>query len=126
MVDAAKSIESNSKTLLDKEKYEIKSKDIISFKEKYVITILREEVTREDHLQRVELSKNNLSKGLSNWEDALGKSVVVTNLETNESITYKTISDAAGQLNVSRRTLSRRIEDKKVFNKLYRISYASL
>ena len=34
------------------------------------------------------------------------------------------MSDAARQLNVSRKTISRRIEDQKVLNGLYKISYA--
>lgn len=69
------------------------------------------------------MGKNNLSKGLTNWKNALVKAVVVTNVVTNDSVSYNTISDAARALNVSRKTISRRIEDQKVLNNLYKISY---
>ena len=70
------------------------------------------------------MAKNNISKGLTNLENALGKKVVVSNVATNESVIYNTMSDAARQLNVSRKTISRRIDDQKVLNGLYKISYA--
>ena len=124
MVKVAKAINSHSKTLLEKGKYDLKSKDIIPFKGRYVITIIREGITRADLHKKVEIAKNNISKGLTNWEVALGKEVVVNNVVTNDSVSYSTISDAARQLNVCRKTISRRIEDQKVLKNLYRISYA--
>jgi hypothetical protein len=124
VAEAAKAIKSHSKTLWEKEKSEQKSKDVIPNKGRYVITIIRDGVNRADHLKRVEKARNNLSKGLANWKDALGKVVVVTNVVTNDLVSYNTISDAARALNVSIRTISRRIEDQKVLNGLYRISYS--
>lgn len=124
VVEAANAIQSESKTLLEKGKYEQVNKDVIPYKGRYVITILREGITRAYHLKKVELARNNIFKGLANWKDALGKQVVVTNVVTNDSVSYNTISDAASALNVSRRTISRRIEDQKVLNDLYRIYYA--
>lgn len=121
---ASKAINSNSKSLLEREKYDHKSIDIIPYKGRYVITILREGITRADHLKKVELAKNNLSKGLTNWENASVKGVVVTNVITNDSVSYNTIIDAARALNVSRKTISRRLKDQKVLNYLYKISYA--
>jgi hypothetical protein len=76
------------------------------------------------HLKKVELAKNNLSKGLTNWENASVKGVVVTNVITNDSVSYNTIIDAARALNVSRKTISRRLKDQKVLNYLYKFSYA--
>ena len=121
---ASKAINSNSKTLLDREKYDQKSIDIIPYKGRYVITILRDGITRADHLKKVELAKNNLSKGLTNWKNAKVKGVVVTNVITNDSVSYNTINDAARALNVSRKTISRRLKDQKLLNDLYKISYA--
>ena len=66
---------------------------------------------------------NNLNKGLTNWKNALGKAVVITNVVTNDSVSYNTISDAASALNVSRTTIRRRLADQKVLNNLYKISY---
>ena len=65
VVKAPKAINSHSKTLLEKDKYELKSKEIIPFKGRYIITIFREGITRADHLKKIELAKNNLSKGLT-------------------------------------------------------------
>jgi hypothetical protein len=62
LVKAAKANNSHSKTLLEKGKYDLKSKDVIPFKGIYVITILREGITRADHLKKIELAKNNISK----------------------------------------------------------------
>ena len=97
---------------------ETKGKDvqIIPYKGKFVITILRGGITEAVHLKRVELAKNNLKKGLTNWKNALGKAVVVTNVVTNDSVSYNTISDAARVLNVSRTTIRRHIVDQKVLN----------
>ena len=72
----------------------------------------------------MEYSKSNISKGLTDLESALGKKVVVSNVATNESVIYNNMSDDARQLNVSRKTISRRIDDQKVLNGLYKISYA--
>ena len=96
---------------------------IIPYKGKFVITILRGGITEAVHLKRVELAKNNLNKGLTNWKNALGKAVVITNVVTNDSVSYNTISDAASALNVSRTTIRRRLADQKVLNNLYKISY---
>lgn len=123
VVKAAKAINSHSKTLLVKDKIYQNSKDIIPYKGRYVITILRNGINRENHLQRVELARINLSKGKDNWAAALGKGILVSNVVTNDKVSYNTISDAARALNVSRRTITRRIEDQKVLNGLYRIAY---
>ena len=66
MVKAAKAIHSHSKTLLEKGKYDLKSKDVIPFKGRNVIIILRDGITRADHLKKIELATNNISKGLTN------------------------------------------------------------
>ena len=47
-----------------------------------------------------------------------GKIVVVTNIETNVSTEYKSISEAATVLNLTRITLRKYIKNKEIFNML--------
>ncbi len=47
-----------------------------------------------------------------------GKAVVVTNFETNLSTEYRSISEAASVLNLTRNTLRKYIDNKKIFIKL--------
>jgi len=105
-----------------KEKSDKKSIGVIPYQGRYVITILREGITKVDHLKRVELARDNLSKGLINWNKAKGNVVVVTNVETKDTVSYNSLSDAAKALNVNRFTISRRIKDQKILNGLYKFS----
>ena len=123
MDEASKVINVDTKTFWTKERSEKESKDIIPYKGKYVITILREGITEKDHLERVELARVNLSKGLINWNKAKGKIVVVTNVVTKETVNYYSVSDAARSLNVNRFAISRRIKDKKLLDGIYKFSY---
>jgi hypothetical protein len=43
------------------------------------------------------LARIHLYKGKDNWEAALGKGILVSNVVTNESVSYNTISDAASK-----------------------------
>lgn len=52
-----------------------------------------------------------------------GKVLVVTNVVTNDTVSYNSVSDAARALNLNRFTISRRIKDKKILNGLYKFSY---
>lgn len=122
MDEASKVINVDTKTFWTKERSEKESKDIIPYKGKYVITILREGITEKDHLERVELARVNLSKGLINWNKAKGKIVVVTNVVTKETVHYNAVSDAARSLNVNRFTISRRIKDKNILDGIYEFS----
>lgn len=47
-----------------------------------------------------------------------GKKVVVTNIETKVSTEYKSISEAATVLNLTRVTLKKYIKNKEIFNML--------
>lgn len=71
----------------------------------------------------MELARVNISKGLINWNKAKGKIVVVTNVVTEETVNYNSVSDAARSLNVNRFTISRRIEDKSILDGIYKFSY---
>lgn len=122
VTEAAKAINTDTKTIWIKSN--IDNKEVVPFRGRYVITKLSEGLTKENHLSRVELTENNLTKGLEDWKNNSGKKVAVTNIETNETLSYNTVSNASVALDTSRRTIIRRIEDKKVFNKIYKISYA--
>lgn len=65
IVEASKIIKAKTKVFLTKEKSESKSDDVIPYQGRYVITILREDITKVNHFKRVELARNNLSKGLT-------------------------------------------------------------
>lgn len=53
-------------------KSELKNNDVIPYKGRYVITILREGMTNIDHVKRVELARVNIPKGITNWNKAKG------------------------------------------------------
>ena len=120
--EASQGINVDSKVFWTKEKAEIKSNEIIPYKGRYVITILREGIT-ESHQDRVELARKNLYKGLINLKNAQGHVVVVTNIVTKESVHYNSVSEAARDLNVDRFTISRRLKSKKVLDGTYIFSY---
>lgn len=121
--EASKAIKVDTKTFWAKEKSEQKSNEIIPYQGRYVMTILRDGITNVDHLKRVELARENLSKGLINWNKAKGNVVVVTNVVTGDSVSYNSISEASRALNVNRFTISRRIKDQKILDGLYKFSY---
>lgn len=120
--EASQGINVDSKVFWTKEKAEIKSNEIIPYKGRYVITILREGIT-ESHQDRVELARKILDKGLINLKNAKGHVVVATNIVTKELVHYNSISEAARDLNVDRFTISRRLKSKKVLDGTYIFSY---
>jgi len=71
---------------------------------------------KSDNLKLDLLNEINPSK--SKKEGINGKIVVVTNIETNVSTEYKSISEAATVLNLTRVTLRKYIKNKEIFNML--------
>lgn len=71
---------------------------------------------KSDNLKLDLLNEINPSK--SKKEGISGKIVVVTNIETNVSTEYKSISEAATVLNLTRVTLRKYIKNKEIFNML--------
>ena len=69
---------------------------------------------KSDNLKLDLLNEINSSK--SKKEGINGKIVVVTNIETNVSTEYKSISEAATVLNLTRVTLRKYIKNKEIFN----------
>lgn len=121
--EASKAIKVDTKTFWDKEKSEKNNNNIIPYQGRYVITILRDGITNVDHNKRVELARENISKGLINRNKAKGNIVVVTNVVTGDSVNYTSVSEAGRSLNVNRFTVSRYLKDQKVLNGLYKFSY---
>lgn len=121
--EASKAINIDTKAFWVKEKAEKNSNNVIPYQGRYVITVLREGVTNIDHLKRVELARDNLSKGLSNWNKAKGNVIVVTNVVTGDSVSYNSVSEAGRALDVNRFTISRRLKDQQIINGLYKFSY---
>ena len=120
--EASKAIKVDTKTFWVKEKSE-ENNNIIPYQGRYVITILRDGITVVEHDIRVELARENISKGLINRDKAKGNIVVVTNVVTGDSVSYNSVSEASRVLNVNRFTLSRYLKDQKVLNGLYKFSY---
>ena len=60
--EAAKTIETDTKTILDKSDSNIQK--IIPFKGRYAITKLSKGQTKQDHINRIESAKTNIDKGL--------------------------------------------------------------
>ena len=120
--EASQGIKVDAKDFWTKEKSEKKRDEIIPYKGRYVITILREGIA-EGHQERVELARKNLSKGLINLKKAKGHVLVVTNIVTKESVHYNSVSEAARDLNVDRFAISRRLKNKKMLDGTYIFSY---
>jgi hypothetical protein len=120
---AARAINSHSKTLLIREKSELKTGVITPYRGRYLITILRNGTKLStDQIKNLELARKNLDTSRAKWAAAFGLKVIVTNIKTNKSKEYDSISDAAKMLITSRRTISRYIKSQKVFNELYSIT----
>ena len=52
------------------EKSNKESNEIIPYKGRYIITILKEDITVADHRKKVELARKIVSKGLMNYKKA--------------------------------------------------------
>lgn len=127
--EASKAIKVDTKTFWAKEKSE-ENNNIIPHQGRYVITILRDGITVVEHYIRVEIARDNISKGLINRDKAKGNIVVVINVVTGDSVSYNSVSEASRVLNVNRFTLSRYLKDQKVLSRslssalgLYKFSY---
>jgi group I intron endonuclease len=120
---ASKAINVDSKAFWTQGKSEQKNNDVIPYQGRFVITLLRDGITKIDHIKRVELARVNIPKGLINWKRAKGNVVVVTNIMTKETVNYDSVSEAARALDVNRFTISRRIKDQKILNGLYKFTY---
>lgn len=79
---------------------------------------------REAALAREDLKNRKLS---AEWRAkigaSLGKEVKVTNIETNETVKYVSLREAAKVLNSNESTIRRYAIKKKPFNKRYYIAY---
>lgn len=120
--DAAKAINSNIKTFNIQEKNN-KDNNIIPYRGRYVITILRKEMSWLDYKKIIELGRNNMEIGLMNFKNSLGRNILVNNIQTNEIIEYNSISEVAKFLKITRRTVNKRLEDGKLVNEIYEIKY---
>ena len=63
------------------------------------------------------LGSDQLNETIQSKTKKEGKIVVVINIETNISTEYKTISEAATVLNLTRVTLRKYINNKEIFSK---------
>ena len=118
--DAADAIGTDLKTIKNPEK---STEIIIPYRGRYVITILRNEISDTDYEKRIELARENIELGFNNWKKALGIKILVNNIQTNETIEYDSISEVSKVLKVTRRTVSKRLEDQKLINNLYKLYY---
>lgn len=80
---------------------------------------------RQAALARIDLKTRKIS---AEWRAKiaakLGKEVIVTNINTNETFKYVSLRDAAKALNSNESTIRRYILKNKPFQNLYYITYA--